>query len=86
MQPQPVTALPGNNAAAVTPSDTAQFPSSMIYVGVSGNVAVMPADQEGRTSPTAVTFVGMSAGDTVPVLCSRVMSTNTTATNLVRIF
>ena len=85
MQPNPVTSLPGNDAFSVTPSDTAVFPASLIYVGGAGNVAVMPAAQEGRASPTAVTFIAPPVGSTLPVLVSRVMSTNTTATALVRV-
>jgi len=85
MQSNPVTALPGNDGAAVTPNDTAVFPASQIYVGGAGNVAVMPAAQEGRPSPTPVTFIAPPVGSVLPMLVSRVMSTNTTATNLVRI-
>ena len=85
MQPQPVTALPGNDAAAVTPGDATVFPPSLVYVGGAGNVAVMPAAQEGRASPAAVTFTAPPVGSVLPVLCSRVMATNTTATLLVRI-
>lgn len=85
MQPNPVTALPGNDAAAVTKSDTEVFPPSLIYVGGAGNVNVMPAAQEGRASPTAVLFTAPPVGSVLPVLCSRVMSTSTTATALVRI-
>ena len=84
-QPMPVTSLPGNSAKAVTPSDTAAFPPSLIYVGGAGNVAVMPADQMGAASPTAVTFTAPPVGSTIPVLCCQVMSTNTTATLLVRV-
>lgn len=85
MQPNPVTALPGDDAAAVTPSDTGVFPPSEIYVGGAGNVSVMPAAQEGRISPTAVLFTAPPVGSVLPVLCTRVMATNTTATLLVRI-
>ena len=84
-QPQPVTSLPGTHAVAVTPSDTASFPPSLIYVGGAGNVAVMPASQETLASPAAVTFIAPPVGSTIPVLCTRVMSTNTTATSLVRV-
>jgi hypothetical protein len=84
-QSAPVTALPGTDAAAVTPSDTTVFPASTIYVGGAGNVAVMPAAQEGRPSPAAVTFTAPPVGSVLPVLASRVMATNTTATLLVRI-
>ena len=84
-QPMPVTSLPGSTAKAVTPSDTAVFPPSLIYVGGAGNVAVMPADQQGATVPVAVTFTAPPVGSTIPVLAIQVMATNTTATLLVRV-
>ena len=71
---------PGD-AAAVTPSDTNNFDTaSVIFVGGGGNVRVLTAQG------TDVTFVGLLAGGVVPVQAIRVYSTNTTATNLVRIF
>jgi len=85
MQPNPITSLPGDDAVAVTPSNTGVFLPSLIYVGGAGNVAVMPASQEGRAVPTAVTFTAPPVGSTLPVLCTRVMATNTTATLLVRV-
>lgn len=58
-----------------------------IYVGVTGNVAVMPKAQEDKTAqggtPTAVTFVGVPAGAIIPLNIVRVMSTNTTASDIV---
>ena len=81
----PVTPCYGTGARAVTPSDTAAFPPSYIYVGGAGNVAVMPADQDGNASPTAVTFTAPPVGSVLPIMCCRVMATNTTATLLVRI-
>lgn len=76
----PVTPVGGTSAAAVTPSDSAAFPPSVIYVGGTGNVAVMPADGKGP-----VTFSGVPAGATLPVLAIQVLSTGTTATNLTRV-
>ena len=81
----PVTVCGGTSAKAVTPSDTAAFPPSVIYVGVTGNVNAMPADQERAASPTAVVFKGVPAGSTLPVLAIQVFSTSTTATDIVRI-
>ena len=80
MQPNPVTALPGNDGAAVTPSDTAVFPASLIYVGGAGNVAVIT--QGGDT----VTFVGVPAGTVLPVRVARVLATDTTATSIVALW
>lgn len=64
---------------AITPSDTTQINCSAIYVGVGGNVAV--ATQTGA----AVTLVGVAAGSVLPInlIEGRIMSTNTTATNIV---
>ena len=70
-----------SSALAVTPSDTANLEAeSVIYVGGDGDVAILTSDGD------TVTFAGLSAGDILPVACIRVMSTNTTATNLVAIW
>lgn len=72
--------FPGD-AATVTPSDTVNFSTaSVVYVGTGGNVRVLTAQG------TDVTFTAVLAGSMLPVQVLRVYSTNTTATNLVRIF
>lgn len=76
----PVTPCGGTSAFVVTPSDTAAFPASVIYVGTTGNVAIKPAD-----GGAAVTFVGVPAGATLPALAMQVLSTGTTASNIVRV-
>ena len=65
---------------AVTPSDSATltYPTRGIYVGVSGDVAVILQDDT-----AAVTFKNMVQGCIYPMQVSKVMSTNTTATNIV---
>lgn len=74
-----VPALPGH-AFALTASDTPEYvPSICVYVGVAGNVAVIPDRGDGTT---VVTFLGMPAGQMVPVRCKKVMAA-TTATNLI---
>lgn len=85
MTPNPFTAVFPTAAAAVTKSDTVVFPPSMIYVGGAGNVAVMPADQAGKAVPAAVTFIAPPVGSVLPVMVIQVMSTNTTATSIVRV-
>lgn len=67
---------------AITPSDTTDEAVDFrgIYVGVTGNVVVVP-----RTG-SAVTFVGAQAGSIIPVRGKRVNSTSTTATNLVGLY
>lgn len=71
-------AAPATKAFAVTPSDSTVINCRAIYVGGAGNVAVIPIE-----GSTAVTFVGALAGSIIPVGCSKVMSTNTTATSIV---
>lgn len=75
---------PGD-AAAITVSDTGRLEApSVIYVGAAGNVKVTTAQG------TDVTFVGLQAGQVIPVQVIRVWSTGTTVvnpnTNLLRIF
>ena len=81
----PVTPIYGTSAKAVTPTNLSFFPPSVIYVGGTGNVAIIPADQDTAGSPAAVTFLGVPAGSVVPCLAVCVMSTNTTATSIVRV-
>ncbi len=71
--------MPAGHAEAVTPHDVTSFAREMegLYVGVTGNVAVV------LPSGTAVTFVGVPAGAILPVRCIRVNATNTTATSIV---
>lgn len=73
---------PGSNAAAVTPNDSTDlsYTTRAIYVGGAGNLAVVMAG--GQT----VTFTGVTAGAILPIRVSRVMSTNTTATNIMAIW
>lgn len=75
------TPLFPTSGAAVTPSDTAVFPPSALYVGNGGNVAVRPAD-----GGAVITFVGIPNGSMVPIMVVGLMATNTTATSFVRVF
>lgn len=75
---------PCDEAAAVTPSDSADIPNipaqgASIYVGVSGDVKVDMA--RGGT----VTFVAHPVG-TLPLLVRRVYATGTAATSIVAIW
>lgn len=71
------------SAVAITPSDTTTFDGGnggklhALYIGVAGNVAVLTVFGE------TTTFVGAVAGSTIPIECTKVMSTNTTATSIV---
>lgn len=68
----------GMNYGAVTPSDSTALDFNAVWVGVGGDVAISSSD-----SATAVTFTGVPAGTILPVKGKRIMSTNTTATNMV---
>ena len=75
---------PGD-AGAITVSDTVNLAApSVIYVGAAGNVKVTTAQG------SDVTFVGLQAGQVIPVQVIRVWSAGTTVatpnTNLLRIF
>ncbi len=76
---------PATHGVAVTPSDSASnnFDASTqgVYVGTTGNVAVV---FEGQTS--AVTFTGVPAGTVLDIRIDRVNATGTTASNLVALF
>lgn len=67
----------GENAAAVTPNDTATFGPSMIYVGGAGTITV-------RDVHGAATQFTAVAGGVLPVLATGVNATGTAATLIVR--
>lgn len=71
---------PAGSLVTITPSDATVYtpPLRAVYVGSTGNVAVLAV---GDT--VAVTFIGVPTGQYILVQCSKVMSTNTTATSLV---
>jgi hypothetical protein len=70
---------PAVTAFAVTPHDTNELTEfcRSLYVGGAGNLAVTTAEGD------VVTFVAVPVGTIIPVRCSHVMATNTTATNIV---
>jgi hypothetical protein len=68
-------------ATAITPSDTVDLATpSVVYVGGLGNVQVTTAQGD------QVVFLGLLAGQVIPVQVIRVWSTSTTATSLIRIY
>lgn len=86
--------MPAAKAFVITPSDAndqlaSTLPNSqtkrstafMVYVGGAGNVSVICA-----ADSSAVTFIAPPVGSVLPVLVTRVMTTNTTATNLVGMY
>jgi hypothetical protein len=66
-----------SGAVAVTKSDTAFVDLVGLYVGGAGDVAVKGADG------VSATFPGVPAGVILPLKIVQVLSTGTTATNLV---
>ena len=77
------TSTPALDAVAVTPHDTTLLtnPTDIrgIFVGVAGDVSLQCASG-------AVVFKGCYAGQVLPVKCSRVNSTSTTATDMVALY
>lgn len=74
---------PSERYMAVTPHDTNALALGVargFYIGGAGNIALQ--DDRG----TNVTFVGVLAGEILPVRASIVRSTNTTATNIVALY
>lgn len=67
-------------AAAVTPSNTVQLPfiARALYIGGAGTLAVKLLDDSVDTSFGAVT-----AGSIIPITCSHVRATGTSATSIV---
>lgn len=65
------------NAIALTPSDVAVQPFSALYIGTTGNVAILP-----NNSVVPITFNAVAVGF-FPVSGQKVMATNTTASNIV---
>jgi hypothetical protein len=75
-------AAPSSHASAVTPHDTNDLPfiSRALFVGGAGNVAVEMGSGDN------VTFTGVPAGFILPIEVSKVLSTGTTATNIVALY
>lgn len=73
---------PALNAHAVTPSDTVVLPGCRaLYVGGDGDVSVKM-----QNNPTPVVLKGVLAGSILPIAVASVMSTGTTATNIVALY
>jgi hypothetical protein len=72
---------PAQDAVVVTPSDTTHLGNVRgLFVGGAGNVALVTA--VGST----VVFTGVPAGAILPVRCTQVRATSTTATNIVALY
>jgi hypothetical protein len=67
--------------AVVVKSDSTVVGCRALYVGGTGDVAILAV---GDTA--AVTLSSVPAGALLPIACQKIMSTNTTATNMVAFF
>jgi hypothetical protein len=74
---------PLRNSFAITPDDDTDLTilTRAIYVGVGGNVTARLADDVAE-----VEFVGVAAGDILPLRVKRLMATGTTATDIVGLY
>jgi archaellum component FlaF (FlaF/FlaG flagellin family) len=63
--------------SAITPGDTTEVDFNGVYVGGAGNLAVTLLDG------SVITLTAVVVGTIYPLRAIKVMSTNTTATNLV---
>jgi len=69
---------PATGGASITPSDTVQITKvhRAVYVGGAGNLSVTTSGGD------AIIFVGVPAGTILPIKCSLIKSTSTTATSI----
>lgn len=67
-------------ATAITLSDSAQVLCRAIYVGGAGNLKVTTVGGD------AITLNGLTAGSIIPLECSVLWSTGSTATNIVALY
>ena len=74
---------PASRGAAVTPSDDTDLGSmaKALFIGTGGDVTVKMRD-----AGTTLTFKNVADGAILPVRVSRVMATDTTATDIVALF
>ncbi len=70
-----------DEAAVVVPDDGTEFQPSALYVGSGGDVTVDLA--KGGTN---ITFPAVFAGTWMPILVTRVYTTGTSASSIVRLF
>jgi len=62
----------------VTPSDTTVLTAGVLFIGTGGDINVVPAD-----GYSAVLFKNVADGTFLPLLVTKVYSTNTTAADIV---
>lgn len=71
---------PAANCVAVTPNDSTEVNCRALYIGTSGDLAIVPLGGDGTT----VTFVNVPIG-WFPVMCAKVMAA-TTADDIVALY
>ncbi|MES2531976.1 MAG: hypothetical protein V4636_13140 [Pseudomonadota bacterium] len=73
---------PASDGLAVTPSDGTALTviARALWIGVAGNVSVV------TLGGTTLTFVGVQAGSILPVRCTHVRATLTTATSILALW
>lgn len=76
------TLVPGQGAFAIVKSDATvfQYPTRLIYVGGVGDLAVTMVD---GSTPI---FIGVPAGTLLPICCTQVLDTGTSASNIIGIY
>jgi hypothetical protein len=76
---------PRRGAFAITPADGSDLSKKAygLYVGGAGDVAVHMVNEDAGEEDTSVVFAGCPAGMILPIIVRRVLSTGTTATNLI---
>jgi len=76
------SSVPADYAQAVTPSDTVDLSNACrgIFVGGGGTLVVHMMDG------AQVTFTGLVSGQILPIRCTRILATGTTATNIVALY
>ncbi len=70
---------PANDAFSITPHDSNELSqvTRALFVGGAGNINLTTA------AGTTLVFTGVTAGSILPIQASKVLSTSTTATNIV---
>ena len=61
----------------ITPSDTTVFQAAPLYIGTGGNIKVV------THSGTTLTFTNTQDGSILPVMCTKVFDTDTTADDII---
>lgn len=75
---------PAHEAFVVSTSDSTLLPCTRsLYIGGAGNVAVYMA---GGENPSSVIFYSVAAGTILPIQVTKVLSTGTTATNILALY